>query len=51
VLDGRERVVSVLVLEIGRDQIDGVSGIVNPDKLAHLGPTADPGALLRASAE
>ncbi len=51
VLDGRERVVSVLVLEIGRDQIDGVSGIVNPDKLAHLGPTADLGALLRASAE
>ena len=30
VLDGRERVVSVLVLEIGRDQIDGVAGSSTP---------------------
>jgi hypothetical protein len=28
-------------------QIQGVSAIANPDKLQHLGPVADLGALLR----
>ena len=45
-LDGQARVIGVWVLEIGRDQIQGISSIVNPEKLAHLGPTADLGSLL-----
>jgi RNA polymerase sigma-70 factor (TIGR02957 family) len=50
VLDGSERVIGVAVLDIGGDQIQGISAIVNPDKLAHLAPTADPGFLLRTRA-
>ena len=46
-LDGSERLIGVLVLDIGRGQIQGISSIVNPDKLAHLGPTADFKSLLR----
>jgi RNA polymerase sigma-70 factor, ECF subfamily len=37
----------VTVLDIAEGQIQGVSTIVNPDKLRHLGPLADLGALLR----
>jgi RNA polymerase sigma-70 factor (ECF subfamily) len=47
-LDGSERLIGVMVLDIGRGRIQGVSSIVNPDKLAHLGPTADLESLLRA---
>jgi RNA polymerase sigma-70 factor (ECF subfamily) len=47
-LDGEERVVGVWVLEIGRGEIQCVRSIVNPDKLAHLGPTTDLGSLLRS---
>jgi hypothetical protein len=50
VLDGGERVSAVLVLEIGGGQIRGISAIVNPDKLGHLGPTANLGSLLRTGA-
>jgi RNA polymerase sigma-70 factor (ECF subfamily) len=35
------RVVSVLALDIADGQIQAISGIVNPDKLRHLGPVAD----------
>jgi hypothetical protein len=38
------------VLEIGRDQIQGISSIVNPEKLAHLGPTANLNSLVRPRA-
>ena len=38
-LDGSERLIGVMVLDIGRGQIQAISSIVNPDKLAHLGPT------------
>ena len=48
-LDGQERVIGVLALDIAGDQITGVSSIVNPDKLAHLGPVADHKALLRSA--
>jgi len=34
-------------LDIAEGQIQGVSSIVNPDKLRHLGPLADLRALLR----
>jgi hypothetical protein len=50
VLDGSERVIGVAVLDIGGDQIQGISAIVNPDKLAHLAPRANPGFLLRTRA-
>jgi RNA polymerase sigma-70 factor (ECF subfamily) len=46
-LDGSERLIGVMALDIGRGQIQGISAIANPDKLAHLGPTADHKSLLR----
>jgi RNA polymerase sigma-70 factor (ECF subfamily) len=47
-LDGEERLVAVWALEVREGQIVGINSIVNPDKLAHLGPVADTRALLRA---
>jgi RNA polymerase sigma-70 factor (TIGR02957 family) len=41
------RLISVAILDIAEGQIQGVSAIVNPDKLRHLGPVADLEALLR----
>jgi len=49
-LDPDGRIVGVWELEIGGGEIRGVNSVVNPDKLAHLGPLADMRALLRASA-
>ena len=46
-LDREGRLISVAILDIAEGQIQGVSAIVNPDKLRHLGPVADLGALLR----
>jgi hypothetical protein len=37
-----------MILDIAEGQIQGVSSIVNPDKLRHLGPLGDLGALRRA---
>jgi RNA polymerase sigma-70 factor (TIGR02957 family) len=45
--DREGRLIGVTVLDIAEGQIQGVSTIVNPDKLRHLGPLADLGALLR----
>jgi RNA polymerase sigma-70 factor (TIGR02957 family) len=39
--------IAVMLLDVAEGQIQGVSSIVNPDKLRHLGPVADLGALLR----
>jgi RNA polymerase sigma-70 factor (ECF subfamily) len=39
--DGRGRVLYVLSLDIADGQIQSVRGIVNPDKLRHLGPVSD----------
>jgi RNA polymerase sigma-70 factor (TIGR02957 family) len=39
--------IGVMILDVAEGQIQGVSSIVNPDKLQHLGPVADLGALLR----
>jgi RNA polymerase sigma-70 factor (TIGR02957 family) len=39
--------ISVMALDIAAGQIQAVRSIVNPDKLRHLGPVADVGALLR----
>lgn len=38
---------SVMSLDVVDDQIKGISSIVNPEKLRHLGPVGDLGALLR----
>ena len=45
--DREGRLISVMSLDVAEGQIQGVSSIVNPDKLRHLGPLADVGALLR----
>src|SRR5215212_7748765 len=45
--DREGRLISVMILDVAEGQIQGVSSIVNPDKLQHLGPVADLGALLR----
>ena len=45
--DREGRLISVMILDIADGQIQGVSAIVNPDKLRHLGPVADLRALLR----
>jgi RNA polymerase sigma-70 factor (ECF subfamily) len=46
-IDREGRLISVAILDIADGQIQGVSAIVNPDKLRHLGPLADLRALLR----
>jgi RNA polymerase sigma-70 factor (ECF subfamily) len=48
-LDGRRRVIGVCALELSGGRITAISGIVNPDKLAHLGPVADLTSLLRST--
>lgn len=45
-LDPEGALISVMALEIGGGQVRGVSSIVNPDKLRHLGRVGDVGALL-----
>ena len=50
-LDGEGRLMGVWVLEIEGNEVRGVSSIVNPDKLVHLGPVADMRALLGSRAE
>jgi RNA polymerase sigma-70 factor (ECF subfamily) len=49
-LDGQERLIAVVALEIASGQITSINSIVNPDKLAHLGPTADLDSMLRTHA-
>jgi RNA polymerase sigma-70 factor (ECF subfamily) len=45
--DREGKLIAVMILDVAEGQIQGVSSIVNPDKLRHLGPVADLGALLR----
>jgi RNA polymerase sigma-70 factor (ECF subfamily) len=40
-LDGQQRLLGVCALDIVDGQVSRVNSIVNPDKLAHLGPLAD----------
>jgi RNA polymerase sigma-70 factor (ECF subfamily) len=47
--DGDRRVIGVWALEISEGQIQGIRSIVNPEKLAHLGPVADWTSQLRAN--
>jgi RNA polymerase sigma-70 factor (TIGR02957 family) len=46
-LDREGKLIAVMILDVAEGQIQGVSSIVNPDKLRHLGPLADLDALLR----
>ena len=48
-LDGEGRLIGVWALEISGGQIQRVNSVVNPEKLAHLGPLADLTALLAAA--
>jgi len=48
-LDGQQRLIGVCALDIAGGQITNISGIVNPDKLTHLGPVADFKSLLRSA--
>ena len=45
-LDAQKRLIAVMALDTAGGQISGISSIVNPDKLAHLGPVADVRSLL-----
>ena len=47
-LDAEQRLIAVMALEIAEGRIRRISSIVNPDKLAHLGPVADVASLLRS---
>jgi RNA polymerase sigma-70 factor (TIGR02957 family) len=49
ILDGEGNLISVMALDIADGRVQGVRSIVNPEKLHHLGPVADLGALLRAA--
>jgi RNA polymerase sigma factor (sigma-70 family) len=46
-LDAEQRLIGVVALDFSGDRITGVNGVVNPDKLTHLGPVADLRSLLR----
>ena len=46
-LDEQERLLAVWALEIVDGEIAGIRSIVNPDKLAHLGPVGDARSVLR----
>jgi RNA polymerase sigma-70 factor (TIGR02957 family) len=46
-LDADDRLIGVCAVEIAAGQITSISGIVNPDKLMHLGPVGDLRSLLR----
>ena len=46
-LDRAGRLAAVMILDVADGQIQGVSSVVNPDKLRHLGPLADLSSLLR----
>jgi hypothetical protein len=48
-LDAQERLIGVCALDIVGGQITSVSGIVNPDKLTHLGPVGDLRSLLKSA--
>jgi RNA polymerase sigma-70 factor (TIGR02957 family) len=46
-LDAQQRLLAVLALDIAGGQITNINAILNPDKLAHLGPVGDLKSLLR----
>ena len=48
-LDDQERLLAVWALDVAEGQVIGIRSIVNPDKLAHLGPVGDATAILRSA--
>jgi len=48
-LDGQQKLMGVMALDIVGGQITSIQGIVNPDKLAHLGPVADFNSILETA--
>ena len=46
-LDEQERLLAVWAIDVSDGQIAGIRAIVNPDKLAHLGPVGDARTVLR----
>jgi RNA polymerase sigma-70 factor (ECF subfamily) len=48
-LDGQQRLIGMVALDIAGGQITSISAIVNPDKLTHLGPIGDFRSLLRST--
>jgi RNA polymerase sigma-70 factor (ECF subfamily) len=50
-VDAEGRIGSVLSLDVADGVIQTIRGIINPDKLAHLGPVADVRGILRAQRE
>ncbi len=48
-LDTTQRMVCVVALDITGGEIRGISYVVNPDKLTHLGPVGNYAALLKAA--
>ncbi len=49
VLDAQQRLIGVCAVASADGQITSISGIVNPDKLTHLGPVADFRSLPRSA--
>ena len=49
ILDPQQRLIGVWAIDIDGDKIAGISSIVNPEKLTHLGPVGDFGSLLRSA--
>jgi hypothetical protein len=49
-LDAQQRLILVVALEVAGGRITSIKSIVNPEKLAHLGPTVDLDSLLRTQA-
>ena len=47
-LDAQQRLIGVVALEVAGGQITSIHAILNPDKLAHLGPLADYTSLRRS---
>ncbi len=48
-MDAQQGRISVIALDIVDGHIASIDSIVNPDKLAHLGPVGDFRSLLRSS--
>jgi len=46
ILDRDGALIGAMSLDLGEDRVVGVNSVVNPDKLAHLGPVGDMRALL-----
>jgi len=49
VFDAQQLLIGVMALDVADGRITSISSIGNPDKLAHLGPVGDLGALIRTA--